>query len=290
MDGKPRRSGPLAQTPRVALSRREALRFLGGTGLAATLGLDAPGSASAQGTAGERFKVAFVHNGSVNDGAWTQAHADGRIALEEALPEVETAYQENVPDNPVDAERVIRGFAQQGYQTIFTTTLGFMDPTINAAKDFPETVFVNISGDKTAPNVGTGMGRIEEPRHVAGMIAGKMTTSNLIGYVAAFPTFSVIRGIDAFTLGARKVNPGATVRVVWTNTWFDAQKERAAAEVLLDAGADVIAQHQDTPAAQQVAEERGKYGIGHARDMSPFAPQATLTTRSGTGACSTSRP
>jgi basic membrane protein A len=153
-----------------------------------------------------------------------------------------------------------------------------MDPTINVAKDFPDTVFVHISGFKTAENVGTGFGKIEEPRYVSGLIAGKMTESNQIGYVAAFPIPEVIRGINAFTLGVRKANPDATVQVVWTNTWFDPQKERQAAEALLDGGADVIAQHQDTAGPQQAAEDRGLYGVGYNADMAPLAPKAVLTS------------
>ena len=228
--------------------------------------------------AGEPFKVAFVYVSSIGDMGWTFAHEQGRLAVEEAFPNVDTAYQESVPENAADAERVIREFAQDGYDVIFTTSFGYMDPTINVAKDFPETVFIHISGFKTADNVGTGFGKIEEPRFVSGQIAGAMTETNLIGYVAAFPIPEVIRGINAFTLGVREVNPEATVRVVWTNTWFNPQQERAAAEALLDAGADVIAQHQDTPGPQLAAQERGVFGVGYNSDMSVQAPDAVLTS------------
>src|SRR3954452_22337046 len=228
--------------------------------------------------AGEPIKVGFVYVGPVGDLGWTYAHDQGRLALEAALPNVETGYQESVPENPADAERVIRQFAQDGAKVIFTTSFGYMDPTINVAKDFPDTVFVHISGYKTADNVGTGFGKIEEPRYVSGEIAGQMTKTNQIGYVAAFPIPEVIRGINAFTLGVRKVNPEATVRVVWTNTWFDPAKERAAAEALLDGGADVIAQHQDTAGPQQAAEERGLYSVGYNADMAPLSTKAVLTS------------
>jgi basic membrane protein A and related proteins len=228
--------------------------------------------------AGEPIKVAFVYVGPVGDLGWTYAHDQARLALEEAIPNVETAYQENVPENPADAERVIRQFAQDGYDVVFTTSFGYMDPTINVAQDFPDTTFIHISGFKTADNVGTGFGKIEEPRFVSGQLAGMMTESNQIGYVAAFPIPEVIRGINAFTLGVREVNPEATVRVVWTNTWFDPAKERQAAEALLDGGADVIAQHQDTAGPQQAAEDRGLYGVGYNADMAPLAPGAVLTS------------
>ncbi len=228
--------------------------------------------------AGEPIKVGFVYVGPVGDLGWTYAHDQGRLALEEAIPNVETGYQENVPENPADAERVIRQFAQDGYDVIFTTSFGYMDPTINVAQDFPDTTFIHISGFKTADNVGTGFGKIEEPRFVSGQLAGAMTESNQIGYVAAFPIPEVIRGINAFTLGVREVNPEATVRVVWTNTWFNPQTERQAAEALLDGGADVIAQHQDTAGPQQAAEDRGLYGVGYNADMAPLAPEAVLTS------------
>lgn len=233
---------------------------------------------AAEGTGDAKTKVAFVYVGPIGDAGWTWAHDQGRLALEKNVPNVETAYLESVPENPADAERVIRDFAQKGYQVIFTTSFGYMDPTINVAKDFPNTTFVHISGYKTADNVSTAFGKIEEPRYVSGLIAGKMTTSNQIGYVAAFPIPEVIRGINAFTLGVRKVNPQAVVKVVWTNTWFDPQKERQAAEALLDSGADVIAQHQDTAGPMQAAEARGKYGVGYDADMSKFAPKAVLTS------------
>ena len=228
--------------------------------------------------AGEAFKVCFVYVGPVGDLGWTYAHDQGRLAVEEAFPNVETAYAENVPENPADAERVIRQFAQDGYDVIFTTSFGYMDPTINVAQDFPDTTFIHISGFKTADNVGTGFGKIDEPRFVSGQLAGQMTESNQIGYVAAFPIPEVIRGINAFTLGVREVNPEATVRVVWTNTWFNPQTERQAAEALLDGGADVIAQHQDTAGPQQAAEDRGVYSIGYNADMSALAPNAVLTS------------
>jgi basic membrane protein A and related proteins len=250
------------------------------TGVQAPTATQITGSAQEAATqvaGGEKTKVAFIYVGPIGDAGWTWAHDQGRLELEKNL-NVETAYQESVPENAADAERVIRDFAQKGYKVIFTTSFGYMDPTITVAKDFPDTVFIHISGYKTAANVGTGFGKIEEPRYVSGLIAGKMTKSNTLGYVAAFPIPEVIRGINSFTLGVRKTNPAAKVKVVWTSTWFDPQKERQAAEALLDGGADVIAQHQDTPGPQQAAEERGKYGVGYDADMSKFAPKAVLTS------------
>jgi basic membrane protein A len=232
------------------------------------------GAAEAQ----EKFKVGFVNIGPKNDGGWTQAHWNAAQALQNELGDkVEITFLESVPEGP-DAERAIEGLVQAGNKLIFTTSFGYMDPTINVAKDFPDTTFIHISGFKTADNVGTGFGKIEEPRFVSGQIAGAMTETNQIGYVAAFPIPEVIRGINAFTLGVRETNPDATVQVVWTNTWYDPQKERAAAEALLDGGVDVVAQHQDTAGPQQAAEERGAYSVGYNADMAPLAPAAVLTS------------
>lgn len=245
--------------------------------LLAACGSAAPAATPSAG--GAKTRVAFVYVGPVGDAGWTWAHDQGRLALERNLAgTVETAYQENVPENAADAERVIRDFAQKGFDLIITTSFGYMDPTIAVAKEFPGTKFIHISGYKTAPNVATGFGKIEEPRYVAGLVAGRMTTSGTIGYVAAFPIPEVIRGINAFTLGVRKSNPAATVKVVWTSTWFDPAKERQAAEALLDTGADVLAQHQDTTGPMQAAEARGKFGVGYNADMSKFAPKAVLTS------------
>ena len=254
-----------------------ATQVVGGVQEAATQVVGGVADVATQVLPGEKTKVAFIYVGPIGDAGWTWAHDQGRLELEKNL-NVETAYQESVPENPADAERVIRDFAQKGYKVIFTTSFGYMDPTINVAKDFPDTTFIHISGYKTAANVGTGFGKIEEPRYVSGLIAGKMTKTNQLGYVAAFPIPEVIRGINAFTLGVRKSNPAATVKVIWTNTWFDPTKERQAGEALLDGGADVIAQHQDTPGPQQAAEARGKYGVGYNADMSKFAPKAVLTS------------
>ena len=254
-----------------------ATQVVGGAQDAATQVVGGVAEVATQVLPGEKTKVAFIYVGPIGDAGWTWAHDQGRLDLEKNL-NVETAYQESVPENPADAERVIRDFAQKGYKIIVTTSFGYMDPTITVAKDFPDTTFIHVSGYKTAANVGTAFGKIEEPRYVSGLIAGKMTKSNKLGYVAAFPIPEVIRGINAFTLGVRKSNPAATVKVVWTNTWFDPAKERQAGEALLDGGADVIAQHQDTPAPQQAAEARGKYGVGYDADMSKFAPKAVLTS------------
>ncbi|MGE5575798.1 MAG: BMP family ABC transporter substrate-binding protein [Syntrophothermus sp.] len=244
--------------------------------LAAATGLPAIAGAKTGAGAQEKLKVAFIYVGPVGDAGWTYAHDLGRKYLEKQLPYVETTFVESVPEG-ADSERVLTELAQKGNKVIFATSFGYMDAVINVAKKFPNVVFEHCSGYKTAANVGTYFGRIEEPRYLSGMVAGKMTKKNLIGYVAAHPIPEVIRGINAFTLGVLAVNPRAKVKVVWTNTWYDPASEKEAAKSLLDVGADVIAQHQDTPAPQQAAQEKGAFGIGYNSDMSGFAPKAVLT-------------
>jgi basic membrane protein A and related proteins len=225
----------------------------------------------------EKMKVAFVYVGPVGDAGWSYAHDQARKYLMEKMSDVQTTIVESVPEG-ADAERVITQLAEQGNKVIFTTSFGYMDPTINVAKKYPGVVFMHCSGFKTATNVGTYFGRIEQARYLTGIAAAKATQSNVIGYVAAFPIPEVVRGINGFTQGVRSVNPNAKVKVVWTNTWYDPAKEKQAALSLLDAGADVIAQHQDTPGPMQAAEEKGKFGVGYNTDMSKMAPKAVLTS------------
>ena len=223
------------------------------------------------------LKVAFVYVAPIGDLGWTYAHDQGRMYLEENLEGgAETAFIENVPEGP-DAERVIRDFALKGYDLVITTSFGYMDPTLTVAQEFPDANFVHVSGFKTADNMSTLFGRMYQPRYLSGLVAGSMTETNVIGYVAAFPIPEVIRGINAFTLGVREANPDAEVRVVWTNTWFGPPEEKEAAEALLDQGADIIAQHQDTTEPQKAAAERGGTSIGYNSDMRVFVGDSVLT-------------
>jgi basic membrane protein A and related proteins len=223
------------------------------------------------------LRVAYVYVGPVGDAGWTYAHDLGRQAMEDALGDrVETTFIESVEEG-APAERVFEDLAREGYDVIFGTSFGFMDPMEAVAPNFPETVFEHCSGYKTLDNMGNYFGAMEEPRYLSGMAAGAVTEADRIGYVAAFPIPEVIRGINAFTLGVREVNPEATVEVVWTSTWYDPAVELEAAESLLDRGVDVVAQHQDTPAPGQAAEERGAHWVGYNSDMSEFAPDAWLT-------------
>jgi len=210
--------------------------------------------------------VGFVYIGPINDGGYTQAHDNGRKQLEKELGnKVKVLYRENVPESP-ECEKAIRDLVDQGAKVIFSTSFGFMDYTEKVAKDHPEVTFLHCSGYKTLPNMGTYFGKMIEPRYLSGIVAGMKTKANKIGYVAAFPIPEVIRGINAFTLGVQSVNSKATVEVTWTNTWYDPAKEKEAAKALLDKGNDVIAQHQDSTAAQIAASEKGAASIGYDLD------------------------
>ena len=221
-------------------------------------------------------KVGFVYVGPIGDHGWSYQHDQSRLAVEKELG-VKTTFVESVPEG-ADAERVIRQLATAGNDVIFTTSFGYMNPTIKVAKKFPNIKFEHATGYKQAKNVSTYSARFYEGRAVLGTIAGKMTKSNIIGYIGSFPIPEVIRGINAMTLAARKVNPDVKVKVIWVNTWFDPGKEGDAAKALIDQGADIITQHTDSPAPLQVAEKRGVYAFGQASDMKAFAPTKQLTS------------
>ena len=224
----------------------------------------------------KKLSVGFVYVSVVSDMAWSWSHDQGRKALEEAGLAT-TTFVENIPEGP-DGERVMLNLSRRGCDIIFTTSFGYMDSTIKIAKQFPGIQYFHCSGYKTAENVSVYFGRMYQSRYLTGMIAGGMTKSNIIGYVAAHPIPEVIRGINAFTLGARSVNPDAEVRVVWTRTWYGPTTEKEAARSLLDVGADVLAQHLDSSSTQEVAQARGAWSIGYNTDMTRFAPDAHLVS------------
>ncbi|SFD71360.1 basic membrane protein A [Paenibacillus catalpae] len=219
-------------------------------------------------------RVAFVYIGPPGDGGWTFEHDNGRKYMEEKLG-IKADTVENVPES-ADAERVITELAQN-HDIIFTTSFGYMDYTLNVAKKFPDVKFMHTAGYKTADNMSTYFGKNYEASYLSGIAAGKMTKSNVIGYVGAFPIPEVIYNINAFALGIQSVNPDAKLDVVWSNTWYDPTAERQAAISLLDKGADVLLAYQDSPATLQAAAERGALAGGNDSDMTRYAPEAYLT-------------
>jgi basic membrane protein A len=238
---------------------------------AAVLALSAGGAAAQQ-----KLKVGFIYVGPVGDHGWSYQHDVGRKAIEKELGDkVETTFVESVPE--ADSERSIEQLARTGHGLIFTTSFGFMEPTLKVAKKYPNVKFEHATGFKRAPNLATYAAKFHEGRYIIGQIAGKMSKSGTIGYVGAFPIPEVVAGINSYFLGAQSVNPNIKIKVVWANSWYDPAKEADAAKALLDQGVDVIAQHTDSPAPIQAAEARGKFGFGQASDMERFAPKAQLT-------------
>jgi basic membrane protein A and related proteins len=226
---------------------------------------------------GGPLRIGFIYVSPIGDAGWTHQHDIARIAMEKSLaPRVTTKYVENVPEGS-DAERVIRDLAQSGHRLIFTTSFGYMNPTVKVAQQFPNAFFEHATGYKTGKNLGTYNARFYEGRYLAGIVAGRMTKTNVAGYVAAFPIPEVVMGIDAFTRGMRSVNPKAETKVVWVSTWFDPGRESEAANTLVAQGADVLTHHTDSTAVVQAAEAKKVYAVAYHSDMSKYGPSAQIT-------------
>ena len=253
------------------MKRRTLLATGAGAAAAAALGMPA--------LAQDRLKIGFVYVGPIGDGGWTYQHDQGRLAVIEAYGDrVETVFQESVPEG-ADAERVLTQMALGGAGLIFTTSFGYMDPTINVAAKFPNVKFEHATGYKRADNVATYDARFYEGRAVIGHIAGRMTRTNKIGYIASFPIPEVIQGINSYFLHARKANPAVELTVVWAYTWFDPAKEADAAKAMLEQGVDVIAQHTDSTAPlAEMAKTEGVIGFGQASDMAAFKPSPRVAS------------
>jgi simple sugar transport system substrate-binding protein len=245
----------------------------------ATTVLTLPASAPmASAAASAPLKIAFAYVGPVGDGGWTFAHDNARKALEQELGDkIQTSFVEKVPEG-ADAERVFRDMASQGNKLIFGATFGYMEPMLKAAADLPDVKFEHATGYKTAPNMNTYDSRTYEGAYMAGVIAGGMTKTNVLGVVGSVPIPEVIRNIDSFTLGAQSVNPKIKTKVVWVNEWFNPPKETDAAQSLINGGADVLMQNTDSSAVLQTAGKAGKFAFGWDSDMKAYAPDAHLAS------------
>jgi len=233
---------------------------------------------AAEPTKAEPLKIGFIYVGPVGDAGWTFAHDNGRKHIEQKFGDkIKTTFVEKVPEG-ADAERVIRDLVSQGNKLIFATSFGFGDAMEKVAKDHPDVKFEHATGYKTSSNLSVYEAKFYEDAYMAGVVAGSMTKTNTIGFVGSFPIPEVLRNINAFTLGARSVNPKVTTKVVWVNTWFDPPKESEAAQALINQKADVLLQNTDSTAVLQTAEKNGKYAFGWDSDMSAFAPKAHLAS------------
>jgi len=229
-------------------------------------------------SAADKLKVGFIYLGPIGDLGWTYQHELARQALvKEFGDKIETTYLENVSEGP-DSERSIEQLVRAGNKLIFTTSFGYMDPTLKVAKKYPNVHFEHATGYKRDKNMSTYSARWYQGRYIQGIIAAKMSKSGVLGYIGSFPIPEVVSGINATMLGAQTINPNIKVKIIWANTWFDPGKEADAAKALVDQGADIIMQHTDSPAAMQVAAERGKLAFGQDSEMIKFGPKAQLTS------------
>ncbi len=235
-------------------------------------------AASAAAPKAEPLKIAFAYVGPVGDGGWTFAHDNGRKALEKEFGDkIKTSFVESVPES-ADAERVIRDMVGQGNKLVFGTTFGYMEPMLKVAADNAGVKFEHATGYKQAENMRTYDSRTYEGAYMAGVIAGKMTKSNVLGVVASIPIPEVVRNINSFTLGAQSSNPKVKTKVAWVNEWFNPPKETEAATSLIDGGADVLFQNTDSPAVLKTAESKGKRAFGWDSDMTAYGPKAHLAS------------
>jgi basic membrane protein A and related proteins len=232
-----------------------------------------PGAAKSNGA----YKVAFIYVGPHNDGGWSQAHEQGRLYVQKHLgSKVQTTYKENVPEGPQVAT-VIDQLIRDGNQMIFATSFGFQPAMAAAAKKNPNVKFEMATGTIIQKNMAEYYGAGEDAIYLSGIAAGAATKSGTVGYVVPFAIPEVIRHTNAFALGVQKAHPGAKVKIIWTNSWFDPAKEKKAAENLHSAGADVIGQNVDSPSAGQYSESAGVPWVGYDSDAKKFAPKSWLT-------------
>ena len=221
-------------------------------------------------------RVGFVYVGPKSDYGYNYAQDQGRLYLEENLDDVETVYFENIPEN-ADVQRVMERMIRSGVDIVFPTSYGYLDHALKVAEKYPDVHFAHSGGLKTSDNLMTYFAEIDQAMYLAGITAGMTTETNQLGFIAAHPIPQVLRNINAFTRGARSVNPEVTTSVIWTSGWSDPSKESEAAEALIDDGADVLTGHVDSPINYvQVAEERGVYSVGYHADASKFAPEGWL--------------
>ncbi len=270
-------------------SKRSLFKLAGWSALAATAALvgcgkkeepaktaAAPAAAPASAAKPEPLKIAFAYVGPVGDGGWTFAHDNGRKAVEKEFGDrVVTSFVEKVPE-AADAERVFRDMIGQGSKLVFGTTFGYMEPMLKVAADSKDVKFEHATGYKQADNMRTYDSRTYEGAYMAGVVAGAMTKTNVLGVVGSIPIPEVIRNINSFTMGAQSVNPKIKTKVVWVNEWFNPPKETEAATALINGGADVLMQNTDSPAVLKTAQEKGKRAFGWDSDMTAYGPKAHL--------------
>jgi basic membrane protein A len=221
------------------------------------------------------YKVAWIYVGPHNDGGWSQAHENGRLYVQKMLgSKVQTTYKETIAVG-AQFSQTVASLVAQGYKMIFATSYGYLSKAFVAK--YPQVLFEQATGTDLAKNLSEYFGAAEDTVFLSGMAAGAATKTGNIGYVVAYPIPEVIRHANAFALGAQVTHPGATVHLVWTHSWFDPAGEKKAAQSLHAAGADVLGQNVDSPAAGQFAESVGVPWVGYDSNAAKFAPKSWLT-------------
>ena len=253
------------------------MNLKGTLAVAGTVAALAMAGAQAQGP-GEKLGVGFVYVGTVGDHGWTYEHNRGRLQMEAAFGDrVKTFYAENVPEEKTRVLQIIDDFFVNGVSLVFLTSFGYGPAVVEAAKRYPGVFFEHATGQRRLDNVSVYSPRFYEGRYVIGQIAGEMSKTGRAGYVGSFPIPEVVRGINAFTLGARSVNPKFEVDVEWVGSWFDPGKEALATRRLVDRGADIITSHTDSTAPMKIADDLGLIAFGQASDMIAFGPRSQAT-------------
>jgi basic membrane protein A len=267
-------ASPLEERSKLKTRKHALAALLAAVGaLAVALVAATAGSAQQQAA----FKAAWIYVGPHNDGGWSQAHDRGRLFVQKKLgSKVQTTFKENVPEGP-QVSQVIDSLVRDGNKIIFATSFGFQNAMFAAAQKYPDVKFEMATGTKTAKNMAEYFGAGEDSIYLSGMAAGAATKKGTIGYVVPFAIPEVIRHANAFALGAQAMHPGVKVKLIWTNSWFDPAKEKKAAENLVAAGADVLGQNVDSPAAGQYAQSKGIPWVGYDSNAKKFAPTSWLT-------------
>ncbi|MEA2065813.1 MAG: BMP family ABC transporter substrate-binding protein [Thermotogota bacterium] len=222
------------------------------------------------------FKVGFIYIGPIEDCGWSYAHELGRQYIEMMFTDLDTEYYENVPGGEESAEK-LRKLAEDGCDLIFATSYDYMDSVLEVAAEYPDVIFMHCSGYKRSENVGTYFGRMYQADFLAGLVAGKISKTNLVGYGAPVKIPEVVRGINAFAIGVMKANNNTRVLTEWIGEWTDKEKEVEATEKLIEHGVDVIAYCMDTATVNITADEYGVWSIGYNHDMSKYAFDSHLT-------------
>lgn len=232
--------------------------------------------------ASKDLTIGFVYVGAKDDYGYNQAHAEGAKALK-SLPGVKLREEENVPETVAVQKTLESMINLDGAKLLFPTSFGYFDPHIlKLAEKYPEITFLHCGGlyteGKHPKNAGSYFGYIDEAEYVSGIVAGLTTKTNRLGFIAAKAIPQVLRNINAFTLGARSVNPKVTTSVVFTGDWSLPVKEAEAANSLVDQGVDVLTAHVDSPKVViESAERRGVYSTGYHASQAKLAPKGYLT-------------